>query len=132
MPRADAIGIVVSDVRRAVAFYGLLGLEFPEVPDGEVAGHIEAELPGGIRLMLDSEEVVRSFDPDWSPPDGGQRVAIAFLCDSPTDVDRVHGDLIDAGATDSNPPWDAPWGQRYAQITDPDGNAIDLFAPLAD
>jgi len=28
------------------------------------------------------------------------------------------------------PPWDAFWGQRYAIVTDPDGNHISLFAPL--
>jgi uncharacterized glyoxalase superfamily protein PhnB len=27
-------------------------------------------------------------------------------------------------------PWDAFWGQRYAAVGDPDGNLIDLFAPL--
>ncbi len=27
-------------------------------------------------------------------------------------------------------PWDAFWGQRYAQAKDPDGNVVDLFAPL--
>lgn len=28
-------------------------------------------------------------------------------------------------------PFDAPWGQRYATVLDPDGNGVDLFAPLA-
>jgi hypothetical protein len=28
-------------------------------------------------------------------------------------------------------PYDAPWGQRYATVLDPDGNIVDLFAPLA-
>ena len=27
-------------------------------------------------------------------------------------------------------PWDAFWGQRYAIVTDPDGNHVELFAPL--
>ncbi|MFL6036949.1 MAG: glyoxalase, partial [Gaiellaceae bacterium] len=27
-------------------------------------------------------------------------------------------------------PFDAFWGQRYATVVDPDGNAVDLFAPL--
>ena len=58
MPQLDAIGIVCSDMKRSVAFYGQLGFEFPE---GN--GHIEAALPNGVRLMLDSEEVVRSFRP---------------------------------------------------------------------
>jgi hypothetical protein len=29
--------------------------------------------------MLDSEETVKSFNPDWSPQDGDPRTAVAFL-----------------------------------------------------
>jgi uncharacterized glyoxalase superfamily protein PhnB len=130
MPRPDAIGIVVSDLANAIAFYSRLGLEFPENPDPEGHGHVEATLPGGLRLMLDTEESVASFDPDWSPPVGGQRIALAFLCDSPEDVDRVYRELLDSGAKGQREPWNAFWGQRYAQVKDPDGNVVDLFAPL--
>jgi catechol 2,3-dioxygenase-like lactoylglutathione lyase family enzyme len=126
VPRFDAIGVIVSDIDRAVALYRRLGLEFPD-PEGQ--GHVEAMLPGGIRFMLDTEEVVRSFNPDWSPPQGGPRTAVAFLCDSPEEVDRVYLELVDAGAKPLKEPWDAVWGQRYAEVGDPDGNLIDLFAP---
>ena len=51
MPELNAIGIVASDLRQSIAFYRLLGVDFPE--DGE--GHIEATLPSGTRFMLDSE-----------------------------------------------------------------------------
>jgi uncharacterized glyoxalase superfamily protein PhnB len=81
--------------------------------------------------MLDTEETVRSFAPDWSPPSGGHRMAPAFLCESPADVDRVHDELVEAGAESYRAPWDAFWGQRYAEVKDPDGNLVDLFAPLA-
>ena len=27
-------------------------------------------------------------------------------------------------------PFDAFWGQRYATVLDPDGNGVDLYAPL--
>jgi hypothetical protein len=33
------------------------------------------------------------------------------------------------GFAGHKPPWDAVWGQRYAIVHDPDGNAIDLFSP---
>src|SRR5262245_33177638 len=62
MADLNAIGIVASDPARSIAFYRLLGVDFPE--DGE--GHIEATLPNGVRFMLDDEEVIRSFRPDWS------------------------------------------------------------------
>ncbi|MFE2436947.1 glyoxalase, partial [Streptomyces sp. NPDC059409] len=35
-----------------------------------------------------------------------------------------------AGAPAPRAPWDAPWGQRYAVVNDPDGHGVDLFAPL--
>jgi uncharacterized glyoxalase superfamily protein PhnB len=130
MPQLNAIGVIVSDLARAAAFYGRLGLEFPEGPDLEGQGHAEASLPSGFRFMLDTEETIRSFDPHWTRPSGGHRVGLAFLCDSPKDVDRVHDELIAAGAGSHTKPWDAFWNQRYAQVTDPDGNVLDLFAPL--
>jgi hypothetical protein len=40
-----------------------------------------------------------------------------------------HG-LVALGYDGHKAPWDAPWGQRYALVRDPDGNAVDLFCPL--
>ena len=38
--------------------------------------------------------------------------------------------LVAAGGRGHKEPWDAFWGQRYAEVLDPDGNVVDLFAPL--
>ena len=35
-----------------------------------------------------------------------------------------------AGFHGEKEPWDAFWGQRYAQVRDPDGVPVDLFAAL--
>jgi len=125
-----AIGVIVSDLPRAVSFYSRLGLEFPA--EYEVShGHVEAPLPGGLRFMLDTEDTIKSFDPEWTAPVGGHRIAVAFECDSPADVDLVYAELTAAGGEGHRDPWDAFWGHRYAQLQDPDGNVVDLFAPLA-
>jgi uncharacterized glyoxalase superfamily protein PhnB len=126
-PRFEALGVVVSDMGRALAFYRRLGLEFPEGAESE--GHAEAPLPGGLRFMLDTEEVIRSIDPAWQRP-SGTAVGIAFVCDSAAEVDRVYAELTGAGYAGEKEPWDAFWGQRYAQVRDPDGTGVDLFAPL--
>ena len=131
MPRFDVVGVIVSDLHQSIRFYGQLGLQFPEDPDPMGHGHVEAPLPGGLRFTLDTDASIRSFDPDWLPPSGGHRVAVAFRCELPEEVDRLYGELTAAGAPGHKPPWDAFWGQRYAQVRDPDGNVIDLFAPLA-
>ena len=126
-PKLDMIGLVVEDMAASIAFYRRLGLEFPDT-DGP---HVEATLPNGLRFGLDSVATVRSFDPEWTKPVGGNAVGICFLCDSPAEVDKLHADLVAAGYRSHKDPWDAVWGQRYASITDPDDNVVDLFAPLS-
>ena len=69
MPELNAIGIAVSDLRRSLQFYRLLGLDLPEVPTED---HVEATMANGTRLMFDTEEVIRSFLPDWERLDGNQ------------------------------------------------------------
>jgi uncharacterized glyoxalase superfamily protein PhnB len=125
--RFEAIGVVVADMPQALAFYRRLGLEFPEGAESE--GHVEAAV-AGIRVMLDTEETVRSFDPEWQPPSGGHRIAMAFRCDSPAEVDETYEELLGAGGSSHKEPWDAFWGMRYAEVKDPDGNIVDLFADL--
>lgn len=127
MPALNAIGIVAADLARSVAFYRLLGVELPDAGEG----HIEATLPSGTRFMLDSEDVVRSFRPDWTRAVGNQ-LALAFECTSADEVDQVYEAAKAAGFDAEKEPWDAFWGQRYAQLRDPDGVPVDLFAWLPD
>lgn len=127
VPKLDAIGIIAKDMGASLRFYRLLGLDFPEETGGE--DHVEAMLPGGLRVMLDTEELVKGFMKDWEEP-VGQRMGLAFLCDSPAEVDELHDKVVAAGYGSKTAPWDAFWGQRYAQVLDPDGTAVDLFAPL--
>jgi uncharacterized glyoxalase superfamily protein PhnB len=90
---------------------------------------VEAKTAAGLRVMIDSEELVRKLNPDWATPPG-QRMALAFLCDSPRDVDSAFKRARAAGFRANKEPWDAFWGQRYCSVLDPDGNSVDLFAPL--
>lgn len=123
MPQLAAIGIVSADLARSIGFYGLLGIAF-QAPDGD---HVEVTLPSGVRLMLDSLELIKQLDPDWTAP-VGQRIGLAFECASPGEVDALHATVTRAGHPSKTAPWDAFWGQRYAQVVDPDGNVVDLFA----
>ncbi|MGY1452075.1 VOC family protein [Streptomyces sp. SS8] len=127
-PRIDLVGLVTSDMAASLAFYRRLGLDIPA--GAEDQPHVEAPLPGGLRIAWDTVETIRSFDPSWTPPSGGGRVELAFVCDDPADVDRQYAELERAGHTGHKAPWDAFWGQRYAIVLDPDGNAVALFAPL--
>jgi catechol 2,3-dioxygenase-like lactoylglutathione lyase family enzyme len=121
------IELVVADMAATLAFYRRVGLDIP--PDADQQPHVDIELKGGLRLAFDTEDTIRSFDPEWSrPPAGGHRVAIAFACDSPAEVDAAYADLTGADYEGHLPPWDAFWGMRYAVVHDPDGNPVDLFA----
>jgi catechol 2,3-dioxygenase-like lactoylglutathione lyase family enzyme len=126
VPQLNAIGIVASDMARSIRFYRLLGLDVPETPD---EGHVDTFLPNGVGFMLDQEDVIRSFRPEWTRQAGNQ-IALALECDSPTDVNDVYRRVVDAGFTGEKEPWDAFWGQRYAQLLDPDGVPVDLYAAL--
>ncbi|MFC8275760.1 VOC family protein [Streptomyces sp. NPDC057271] len=125
-PRLDVIGLVVSDMAASLAFYQRLGIDIPA--DADTAPHVEAHLPGGMRIAWDTEEVITSFDPGWTRPEGGDRVGLAFLCASPQEVDATYESLVAAGYRGHLKPWDAVWGQRYAVVLDPDGCGVSLFA----
>ncbi len=126
-PRLDAIGIVVRDMRAAIRFYTLLGLVFAEGSEGE--DHVEATTPGGLRVMLDDLALVKSFNPEYTAP-AGHRMGLAFHCGDAAGVDETYARVTAAGFEGVKAPWDAFWGQRYAQVRDADGNTTDLFAPL--
>ena len=128
MATPDLLGIIVKDMAKSLAFYRLLGMEFPEGAEAE--GHVEVRTPGGFRLAWDTLEVIQSFNESWEKNPVGHRMGLAFLCDSPAEVDRVYQKVVEAGYHTHKPPWDAFWGQRYAVVIDPDGNLIDLFANL--
>jgi catechol 2,3-dioxygenase-like lactoylglutathione lyase family enzyme len=124
MLQLDAIGIIAADLDASLAFYQRLGLEF--VLYGE--GHHESMMDNGARLMIDSVAMIESFS-TYEPSTGDRNVALGFACPSPADVDSTYA-AATAGAPVKEAPFDAPWGQRYATVFDPDGNPVDLCATL--
>lgn len=121
----DMIGILVTDMARSVAFYRLLGLTFPE--GAESGPHVETTLRGGLRLALDLQSMVETFHPG-AAPSGAGRMTLAFRLPSAAAVDDAWARVTAAGHASVLEPFDAPWGQRYATVSDPDGTSLDLFA----
>lgn len=132
MPRVRGtvagIGVICSDLGRSVAFYRALGAD---VPDADQTGHVAVELAGGLHLMLDTEDVMRSFSARDTWSGGAGRLTLAVECPDPGAVDRLHDALVPLGAGSLNAPFDAFWGQRYATVLDPDGTRVDLYADAA-
>jgi predicted enzyme related to lactoylglutathione lyase len=119
-----AVAVTAADLSRAVAFYELLGFRFP--PVGADDQHVEAE--SGIRLMIDSASMMTELNGE--PPRPGNTAGFAVLMGTPDEVDAAAARVGDAGHTVVHPPFDAPWGQRYATVADPDGYRVDLFCAL--
>lgn len=105
--------VFASNLTGSLNFYRLLGLPLPD-SDGP---HVAVELPGGNTLSFDSEETIA-------------RLTLAFGVGTPGEVDALYEKVTAAGYSGLLQPYDAPWGQRYATVADPDGNWVDLFAPL--
>ncbi len=126
-PQFDLIGLTVKDMKTSLDFYRALGLPIPEGAEKE--DHVECKV-GGIRLAWDTAQLIQSLDSSWTPPAGGHSIGLAFLCANPAEVDETYERMTSLGYHGHKTPWDAFWGQRYAVIHDPDGNSVDLFAPL--
>ncbi len=121
----DAVGIVAKDIKKSIEFYGAFGIKFSK--SGE--GHYEGTTLGGLRLMLDSVELMKKIMPDWSYSRGGS-VTLCHKEAKPDAVDETYKAIVTAGHESLKEPWDAFWGQRYASVKDPDGNQVDIFADL--
>ena len=122
----DAIGIVSENPDRSIEFFKILGVEIKQY---ENSGHFEGTTSSGIRIMLDTVELIKSIDSNWKKTQGNGLV-LCFKQNSPKQVDDIYTRLSEAGFKEIKAPWNAFWGHRYACIADPDGNQIDLFAAL--
>jgi catechol 2,3-dioxygenase-like lactoylglutathione lyase family enzyme len=119
--------VFARDLERSIEFYRLLGLS---VPDPEVP-HVAVDLPGGNTLSLDTDDTIAGMHPGWAPPSSSDsRLALALGVGSPAEVDALFEKVTAAGHAGPLPPYDAPWGMRYATVADPDGNWVDLFGVL--
>lgn len=124
----NTIGVTVKDLGKSLAFYRTLGLAIPDGQDDEP--HVEFTADNGYNIGFIPETTMFRNNPNWQPPTGDNRISLQFSCDSAAEVDETYERLIAAGYESFKAPWDAFWGQRFAQVLDPDGNNVSFFAPL--
>ncbi len=125
--KIDAVGVSSTDLKKTVAFYELLGFQFPQFSDDE--DHLEPLTPdGSARLMIDKAGLLEGIL--GQAPRPGNHSSFAIQYPSPAEVNAVAAALQAAGHRLAAEPWDAPWGQRYAIAEDPDGYKVDLYASL--
>lgn len=111
-----AVWLPVTDMQRAVAFYGeTLGLDVQQNDDDW--SEIDAN---GLRIGLNGS--------DSESPRGDGGALIAFQPDGGLEEEVTR--LRDAGVTFSDGISEHPWG-RIVPFKDPDGNDLQLYAPPA-
>jgi catechol 2,3-dioxygenase-like lactoylglutathione lyase family enzyme len=112
----SAVTLVTADMAAAVGFYRALGFVLLYGGEGEPFTSFRAG-PGFLNLQLDAAH----------PPGGPVWGRAIFWVD---DVDAMHQRALDAGFTPMMAPSDAPWGERYFHIHDPDGHELSFARPL--
>lgn len=110
-----------SDLPRLMAFYtaGLGGEESYRFPaEGD---------PGYVALEVAGAHLGIAADPAAATGDAPQRHALWVYCN---DADTAAAHLVQLGATLIIPPTDMPWGERVADLHDPDGNLLHVAHQL--
>jgi catechol 2,3-dioxygenase-like lactoylglutathione lyase family enzyme len=122
------VGITVKDLGKSLSFYRALGLDIPDGLDNE--HHVEYTSAEGYSIGFIPESTMLQTNPNWQAPTGDNRISLQFACKTPEQVNETYDKLVSLGYTSFRAPWDAFWGQRFAQVIDPDGNNIAFFADL--
>lgn len=132
-PVLNQLNLVVRDMDASLAFYRRLGLEIREPfvwPPGSGAKHADVEMPNGMHLEFDNLEMARIWNRGCSSLRGaGSDAVIGFAVATREAVDELYADLVGAGYSGRQAPYDAFWGARYAIVDDPDGNQVGLMSP---
>ncbi|MFP5322887.1 MAG: VOC family protein [Acidimicrobiia bacterium] len=110
----SAVTLGVTDMAASCAFYEALGFT---AAYGGPAAEFTSYRVGSSFLNL---QLVPSTETGWG----------RFIVHV-DDVDAVHRRALTAGLRPTMAPSDAPWGERYFHIDDPDGHEVSFARPLA-
>ena len=127
----NQLNLVVKDKLASIAFYKLLGvqLELSTRADWN-KHHASTVLANGFRFELDSESFAEQWNPDWKEGRGRSGGIMFFGLEKRDDVDRLYNRIVEAGLHSEQIPTDAFWGERYAIVSDPDGNSVGLMSGI--
>ena len=110
----SAVTLAVSDMARSVQFYRSAGFQLLYgSPDADFTSFQAGQ--GYLNLTLQ-----KHYEAHW----WGR--AIFYVAD----VDAAYQHIVSAGLSPDTPPADAPWGERYFHLTDPDGHELSFAKPL--
>jgi len=109
----SAVTVFTTDMARSVCFFEALGLT--RCFGGELAAFTSFRAGSGyVNVAL------------GRPPERLWGRAILYVAD----VDAMYARVLAGGYQASTAPADAPWGERYFHVRDPDGNEFSFARPL--
>ena len=110
----SAVTLAVSHMARSVEFYRAAGFQMLYGgPDHDFTSFQAGQ--GYLNLTLREE-----YEARW----WGR--AIFYV----VDVDAAYRHVVSASLTPDTAPANAPWGERYFHLTDPDGHELSFASPL--
>ncbi|MEI5994875.1 VOC family protein [Candidatus Enterococcus mansonii] len=125
--KLDMVGIIVESMEQAILFYERLGFE---TVGEKNADYVELD-HAGTRISLNTKKMVAGIY-GYEPKSEGDKIELAFLCESPTEIDQLCAKMKAFDYEIFKEPWHAFWGQYYAIIQDVDGNLLSLFCNSQD
>lgn len=111
--RISAVTLFTADMARAVRFYRSLGLVLRY--GGESADFTSFHVGAGYLNLASGR-----------PPERLWGRTIIHV----SDVDAMHERIRAAGIRTETEPGDAPWGERFFHVRDPDGHELSFARPL--
>lgn len=120
MSYVDGVTLGIADLERSVAWYRSIGIDVGSPTRGRRS--VTATPVAGHRIVW---EVVDDAQGDRVRPG----IRLALRCATTAAVDETVARLRRAGTPVLVPPHDAAWGARTADVVDPDGHVVEIYAP---
>ena len=118
------VGLMVSDMPAALAFYRRLGLQIPADADGQ--RFVMHRMESGVTIFWDTY-FANTYDPEFRRPTGGYQAMLEFFLESNDAVDAKYEELVGLGYHGRAAPVQTN-GPYAAMVDDPDGNVILITA----
>ena len=127
--RLDGFGLFVKDMGNMIRFYrDVLGFEIKENED---TSNVYLVKDGTLFLLYGRKDFENMTGRTYEYVHGlNGHTEMALYVDTFNEVDAEFKNAVDKGATPVLEPTTEPWGQRTIRFYDPDGNLIEVGAPV--
>lgn len=122
------ICLLVEDTERTIDFYAnKLGFRIRRRAEGFVDFHAGKVILAAWELDHINRHCGVS---NVRSPREAHKACVAMELESPSEIDRLYGELTSKGVPFYGPPQDYVWNARCVYFTDPDGTLWELYAWL--